>query len=180
MSPEKFTKHLEKIVNLDVRSLYPTAQTKEQPVLNPLLFSTCLKKDSELLEDHSAMRKKGVVCLNGPCHAVRRSARLNEKQDLFLQPVNHYATPYHRYQEFYAVQDFIRREIEPRLKQGHELESVAGASFVGKLDKESLRLVLIHQSGGIANIGGYFPDLLAVLRRKTPPTRIVFVYFYNG
>lgn len=81
------------------------------------------------------MREKGVLCVKGPCHAVRRSMRLNDKQELFVQPVNHYATPYHRYEEFYAVRDFLRREIEPRLKKGYELESIAGASFVGKLYK---------------------------------------------
>ena len=90
---EEFDKKISKILQLDIRSLYPTAQCLKQPVLNPILFSTCIKEDAVKMADSYVMKKNGIYSINDPCQNVRNSGK---NDDLFVVPVNNHCSPYHR------------------------------------------------------------------------------------
>ena len=137
---EAFDKNISKILQLDIRSLYPTAQTLKQPVLNPILFSTCLKEDGNKMANNHVMKKNGICSLNAPCQNVRNSEK---NEELFVVPVNHHSNPYHRlacvhvslfprFEEYYASRYELKTNVQPYLNDGYQILTVAGASFVGK------------------------------------------------
>ena len=100
---EEFQKKIHKIINLDIRSLYPTAQTAKQPVLNPLLLSTCTKEDADLMNSYG--QQNAVFALNDPCQSTRASKR--DEDNLFLVPVNNKQTPYHRCEKYRVIEKLL-------------------------------------------------------------------------
>ena len=112
---------------MDVRSLYPSAQLLKQPLLNGILLTAAGQEDAHLLSKRKWIRMKNVLAINPVCQRVRKNSHKSE----FLVPINHYKTPRHRYEEYYATRLFAQREIAPLLSQGYELISIAGASYAG-------------------------------------------------
>ena len=131
MSPESFRKAVAKTIQLDFRSLYPSAQVRKQPVLNGILLSSANKDDAYLLSQRSKIRKQNVLAINPVCQRVRTQDNDKGDGERFLVPINHYKTPPHRFEEYYACRLFAQNEIAPLLSSGYELLSIAGASYTG-------------------------------------------------
>ena len=127
LSPECFTKSVSKIIQQDFRSLYPSAQLRKQPVLNGILLTAASREDARLLSQRKKIRAKNVLAINPVCQRVRK----DKPRDLFLVPINHYKTPPHRFEEYYATRLFAQKEIVPLLSGGYDLVSIAGASYTG-------------------------------------------------
>ena len=174
ISPNCFKKRVSKSIQLDFRSLYPSAQVCKQPVLNAVLLTAASKEDAYLLSQRKKIRKKGVLAINPVCQRVRKS---NPKKK-FLMPINNYKTPPHRFEEYYACRLFAQNVIAPLLSQGYELVSIAGASYAG----ENKKFILLYpkSQGGPTNICGFYPDLLAVLDCAELNKRKFILYYYHG
>ena len=112
---------------MDFRSLYPSAQVRKQPVLNGILLSAASREDALLLSQRKKIKNNGVLAINSVCQRLRKS----EPEEKFLVPINHYKTPPHRFEEYYACRLFAQTEIAPLLNCGYELISIAGASYAG-------------------------------------------------
>ena len=128
ISPASFNKTVSKTIQLDVRSLYPTAQTKKQPLLNGVLLTAANKNDAYLLNRRKKIRKNGVLAINQVCQRVRDS----NIDDVFLVPINNYKIPRHRFEEYYACRLFMQKCVKPLIKEGYKLLTVAGASYTGE------------------------------------------------
>ena len=177
LSPNVFKKSVAKDIQLDFRSLYPSAQVRKQPVLNPILLSSASKEDAHQLSQRKRIRKKGVLAINPVCQRVRK----NHPKEKFLVPINHYKTPAHRFEEYYACRLFAQNELVPLLSQGYELMSIAGASYAGESKRQKMKMhQMLYFAAGGANICGFFPDLLAVLDSAELNKRKLILYFYHG
>ena len=126
-----FTKGVKKTIQMDFRSLYPSAQIKKQPVLNGILFSVANKEDAYLLSQRKKIRRKSILSINQVCQRTRNSS----SDEQFLVPINNYKTPQHRFEEYYASRLFVQKEIVPMINKGYKLTTIAGASYAGKYDK---------------------------------------------
>ena len=174
ISPNCFKKPISKNIQLDVRSLYPSAQICKQPILNAVLLTAASEEDVYLLSQRKKIRKKGVLAINPVCQRVRK----NNPKKRFLLPINNYKAPPHRFEEYYACRLFAQNKISPLLSQGYELVSIAGASYAGKSTK--LIRSYLKFEGGTANICGFYPDLLAVLDCAELNKRKLILYYYHG
>ena len=128
ISSQAFNKSVAKSIQLDFRSLYPSAQCRKQPVLNGILLSSAGEKDAHLLSQRKKIREKNVLAINPVCQRVREK----DSGEIFLVPINYYKTPRHRFEEYYAVRHYVKKEIEPLLSNGYELISIAGPSYAGE------------------------------------------------
>ena len=176
LSPNNFKKSVSKSIQLDFRSLYPSAQLRKQPVLNGILLTAACKEDAYLLSQRQKIRKKNVLAINPVCQRVRK----DDRKELFMMPINHYKTPPHRFEEYYATRLFAQKEIAPLLSEEYELISIAGASYTGKWLYNILFSNISMSIGGIANICGFYPDLLAVLDSSKRNARRLILYYYHG
>ena len=174
LSSSCFKKPVSKSIQLDFRSLYPSAQVRKQPVLNGILLTAASEEDAYLLSQRKKIRKKGVLAINSVCQRVRKKKPTKK----FLMPINHFKSPPHRFEEYYACRLFAQNEIAPLLSQGYELVTIAGASYTGKYKK--LKLSNDSLKGGYANICGFYPDLLAVLDSPELNKRKLILYYYHG
>ena len=127
MSPNCFQKSVSKSIQLDFRSLYPSAQLRKQPTLNGIMLTAASKEDAYLLSKRRKIREKNVLAVNPVCQRVRKDS----VKELFMVPINHYKTPPHRFEEYYATRLFAQKEIAPLISGGYELVSIAGASYTG-------------------------------------------------
>ena len=146
-----------------------------QPILNGILLTTANKDDAHLLSQRRKIRQKNVLAINPVCQRVRTRAEGEEER--FLVPINHYKTPVHRFEEYYACRLFAQTEIASLVSHGYELLSIAGASYTGIANIFLIKYALI---AGIANICGFYPDLLAVLDNIRLNERKLILYFYHG
>lgn len=127
ISQNCFKKSVSKSIQLDFRSLYPSAQVRKQPVLNAILLSAASREDALLLSQRKQIKDKGVLAINPVCQRLRK----NDPEEVFMVPINHYKNPPHRFEEYYACRLFAQIEIAPLLNCGYKLISIAGASYAG-------------------------------------------------
>ena len=139
LSQDSFTKKVAKIINLDFRSLYPSAMLQKQPVLNGILLSVANKEDAIKLCDRKKISKKDVLALNQVCQNVRNT----KDADCVLVPVNNYKRTQHGFEEYYATRLFVSKYVKPRLVNGYKLLTIAGASFVGNYNYFNILSLII-------------------------------------